>query len=108
MAAIHRSQHCVLSGRLVFGHLPDKIGGAEVSCVCIFIEATGQAVIWASDSSLFVLFGVILTGLGYSLIYPGLGVKAIRRTPKDSRGLAVGAYTAFLDLSLGVTGAALG
>jgi MFS family permease len=97
-----------IGGRLVFGHLPDKIGGAKVSCVCILIEAAGQIVIWAAHMSLIALSGVILTGLGYSLVYPGLGVEAIRRAPKDSRGLAMGAYTAFLDLSLGVTGPALG
>jgi MFS family permease len=97
-----------IGGRLVFGHLPDKIGGAKVSFVCILIEAVGQAVIWTARSSLFALMGVILTGLGYSLVYPGLGVEAIRRAPQESRGLAMGAYTAFLDLSLGVTGPALG
>ena len=97
-----------IGGRLVFGHLPDKIGGAKVSSVCILIEAAGQAVIWTANSSLFALLGVILTGLGYSLVYPGLGVEAIRRAPRESRGLAMGAYTAFLDLSLGVTGPALG
>jgi len=80
-----------IGGRLVFGHLPDKIGGAKVSFVCILIEAIGQAVIWTARSSLFVLMGVILTGLGYSLVYPGLGVEAIRRAPQESRGLAMGA-----------------
>lgn len=97
-----------IGGRLVFGHLPDKIGGAKVACVCILIEAIGQALIWQAHSSLFALTGVILTGLGYSLVYPGLGVEAIRRAPPQSRGLAMGSYTAFLDLSLGVTGPALG
>jgi MFS family permease len=97
-----------IGGRLVFGHLPDKIGGAKVSLVCILVEAAGQVVIWTAHSSLLALIGVILTGLGYSLVYPGFGVEAIRRAPQESRGLAMGAYTAFLDLSLGVTGPALG
>jgi predicted MFS family arabinose efflux permease len=42
------------------------------------------------------------------LVYPGFGVEAVRRAPLHRRGLAMGAYTAFLDLSLGVTGPALG
>src|SRR5439155_24443976 len=33
-------------GRVVFGHLPDRIGGAKVALVCILIEAAGQALIW--------------------------------------------------------------
>ena len=97
-----------IGGRGVFGHLPDRLGGAKVACGCILIEAVGQALIWQAHTSLAALFGVILTGLGYSLVYPGLGVEAIRRAPAQSRGLAMGSYTAFLDLSLGVTGPALG
>jgi MFS family permease len=97
-----------IGGRALFGHLPDRIGGAKVALACIFIEATGQALIWWAESPLLALAGVTLTGLGYSLVYPGFGVEAIRRTPPESRGLAMGSYTAFLDLSLGLTGPALG
>src|SRR5919199_1039823 len=95
-------------GRVVFGHLPDKIGGAKVALVCILLEAVGQALIWLAPSSTLALFGATLTGLGYSLVYPGLGVEALRRAPAESRGLAMGAYTAFLDLSLGFASPALG
>jgi predicted MFS family arabinose efflux permease len=51
---------------------------------------------------------VTLSGFGYSLIYPSLGVEVIRRAPAQSRGLAMGAYTAFLDLSLGISSPLLG
>jgi predicted MFS family arabinose efflux permease len=72
------------------------------------IEAVGQALIWLASSSALALFGVTLTGFGYSLVYPGFGVEALRHAPAESRGLAMGAYTAFLDLSLGLTGPVLG
>jgi hypothetical protein len=91
-----------MAGRLIFGHLPDKIGGARVALVCVLIEAVGQALIWLAPSSALALVGVMLTGLGYSLVYPGFGVEAVRHAPPQSRGLAMGAYTAFLDLSLGL------
>jgi MFS family permease len=97
-----------IAGRLIFGHLPDRIGGARVALVCVLIEAVGQLLIWLAPSSALALAGVTLTGLGYSLVYPGFGVEAVRRAPPESRGLATGAYTAFLDLSLGITGPALG
>ena len=37
-------------GRIFFGHLPDKIGGAKVALVCVLIEAAGQAMIWLAPS----------------------------------------------------------
>jgi MFS family permease len=95
-------------GRVVFGHLPDRIGGATVSLVCVLIEAAGQAFIWLATSPVEALVGSALTGLGYSLVYPGLGIIAVRQAPPESRGLASGAYTACLDLALGVASPALG
>lgn len=47
-------------------------------------------------------------GLVYSLVYAGFGVVAVRRAPPESRGLAMGASTACLDLALGVAGPAPG
>ncbi|HWP48746.1 MAG TPA: arabinose transporter [Candidatus Limnocylindrales bacterium] len=95
-------------GRVVFGHLPDRIGGARVALVCVLIEAAGQALIWLAPRPTLALFGAVLTGLGYSLVYPGFGVEAVRRAPPENHGLATGAYTAFLDLALGLANPALG
>jgi MFS family permease len=94
--------------RLLFGHLPDRIGGAKVALVCLLIEAVGLALIWQGNAPEVALFGAALTGLGYSLVYPGLGLEAVRRVPTESRGLAMGAYTAFLDLALAASGPLLG
>jgi MFS family permease len=94
--------------RVVFGHLADRIGGAKVALVCVLIEAAGLALIWLSSGPTLALFGAVVTGFGYSLVYPGFGVEAVRRAPPESRGLAMGAYTAFLDLALGVANPALG
>jgi hypothetical protein len=41
-----------------------------------------------ASSSALALVGVTLTGLGYSLVYPGFGVEALRHAPPQSRGLA--------------------
>src|SRR3954463_15799718 len=48
------------------------------------------------------------TGFGYALVYPGLGVEAVRRAPPESRGLAMGGYTVFLDVALGFGSPVLG
>jgi MFS family permease len=94
--------------RLLLGHLPDRIGGAKVALVCLLIEAVGLALIWQGNAPEVALLGAALTGLGYSLVYPGLGLEAVLRVPAESRGLAMGAYTAFLDLALGASGPLLG
>ena len=49
-----------------------------------------------------------MTGFGYSLVYPGLGIEAVKRVAPGNGGLAMGAFTAFLDLALGVAGPVLG
>lgn len=92
-----------IGARIFFGHLPDKIGGAKVALVCVIIEAAGQLLIWGADSALTAYLGAALTGFGYSLAFPGFGVEAIKRAPTQSRSLAMGAYVAFLDISLGVS-----
>jgi len=94
--------------RVCLGHLADKVGGAKVALIFVLIEAAGQALIWLATSSAIALAGCALTGFGYSLVYPGFGVEAVRRAPLQSRGLAMGAYTAFLDLTLGLASPALG
>jgi len=94
--------------RVFFSHLADKIGGAKVALVCAAIEAVGQALIWLAVRPEMALAGAALTGFGFSLVYPGFGVEAVRRVPAQSRGLAMGAYTAFLDLAQGLASPALG
>lgn len=94
--------------RVFLGHLPDRLGGARVATVSVLVEAAGQALIWLAPGPLLALAGAVLTGLGYSLVYPGFGVEAVRRAPPQSRGLATGAYTAFLDLALGLASPTLG
>jgi MFS family permease len=94
--------------RVLLGHLADTVGGAKVALNFVLIEAAGQGLIWLAPWSALALIGAALTGFGYSLVYPGFGVEAVRRAPPQSRGLAMGAYTAFLDLALGFASPALG
>lgn len=95
-------------GRSLLGHLPDTYGGARVALVCVAVETTGLLLVGVAPGMALVMSGVVLTGLGYALVYPGLGVEAIRLAPAESRGLAMGAYTAFLDVSLGLGSPVLG
>jgi predicted MFS family arabinose efflux permease len=96
------------ASRLFLGHLPDRCGGARVALISVLIEAAGLTLIWLAPNQVFAVIGALLTGCGFALVYPGLGVEAVRRAPPQSRGLAMGAYTAFLDVALGFGSPALG
>jgi MFS family permease len=98
----------LVAARLFLGHIPDRLGGAKVALVCVFVEAAGLALIWFASNPMLAALGAALTGFGYSLVYPGLGIEAVRRAPPQSRGLAMGAYTVFLDVALGFGSPMLG
>jgi MFS family permease len=97
-----------IGARLFFAHLPDKIGGAKIALVCVVIEAAGQLLIWQANGVAMAYAGAALTGFGYSLAFPGFGVEAVRRAPPQSRGAAMGAFVAFFDIAIGITGPAAG
>jgi MFS family permease len=97
----------LIAARLILGYLPDRIGGARVALICVLIEAAGLALIGLAPSAILAAIGAALTGFGYALVFPGLGVEAVRRAP-ERRGLAMGAYMACLDLALGTSGPMLG
>jgi len=98
----------LVAARLGLGHLPDRLGGARVALVSTLIETAGLALIWLAPGAFVAAIGAALAGFGYALVYPALGVEAVRRAPPQSRGLVMGTYTAFLDVALGFGTPALG
>jgi MFS family permease len=90
--------------RLFFAHLPDRIGGMGVGAISLVIEALGQVLLWLAPTPELALAGAALTGIGFSLIFPAMGVEAMRRVTPENRGIAVGGFIAFFDLALALTG----
>lgn len=99
---------CYVLTRIFFASFPDRFGGFRVAFVSLIIEAAGQMMIWTSGSKEMAIIGCGLTGIGFSLIFPALGVLAIQKVKPQMRGTALGAYVAFVDLSLGLAGPAAG
>lgn len=94
--------------RLLFASYPDKFGGYKVAIMSFAVEIIGQLLIGLSTSGWMAIVGCALTGTGFSLVFPALGVLAIKKVQPQMRGTALGAYSAFFDLSLGVAGPVAG
>ena len=94
--------------RVMWGHLPDRVGGVRVASLSLVIEAIGQALLWCAPQELIALSGAFVTGLGCALVFPALGVEALKRVLPANRGSAMGAFVAFLDIAYGLAGPAAG
>ena len=99
---------CFIGARLMFGNMINRIGGFRVAIACLSVEALGLLLLWLAPNPNLALAGAALTGFGFSLVFPALGVEAVNLVPASSRGAAVGAYSLFIDLSLGITGPVAG
>jgi len=95
---------CYVLTRIFFASAPDKFGGYKIAFISLIIEVIGQTLIWTSVSKTIAIIGCGLTGIGFSLVFPALGVLAIQKVKPQMRGTALGAYVAFVDLSLGLAG----
>lgn len=94
--------------RVVLGSLPDRKSGYKVAFWSLIVEAIGQAMIWGAPDEIFALAGSLVTGLGCGLVFPALGVEALKRVLPSNRGSAMGAFVAFLDIAYGVSGPVAG
>lgn len=94
--------------RVVLGALPDRTSGYRVALWSLVIEAIGQAMIWLAPNDVVALAGALVTGLGCALIFPALGVEALKRVLPANRGSAMGAFVAFLDIAYGISGPVAG
>jgi MFS family permease len=95
-------------GRLIFAGAIDNYGGLKTAIACMVLESVGLMVLWLANMPGIALIGAGITGLGFSLVFPALGVEAVKLVPGSNKGAALGAYGLFLDISLGLTGPLVG
>ncbi|MBA1323867.1 MFS transporter [Pseudomonas plecoglossicida] len=99
---------CFIISRLLFVNAVNRFGGYTVAITCMATEVVGLTLLWLAPSPGFALLGAGLTGFGLSLVYPALGVEAIKHVPPSSRGAGLGAYAVFFDLALAIAGPVMG
>ncbi|MDP9079890.1 MAG: MFS transporter [Bacteroidota bacterium] len=97
-----------IAGRILFARAINSYGGIKTAIFFLSLESMGLLVLWLANTPHIALIGAGVTGLGFSLIFPALGVEAVKRVPGSNKGAALGSYGLFLDLSLGLTGPLIG
>ncbi|MFM0139369.1 arabinose transporter [Caballeronia grimmiae] len=98
----------LIAARTIAGHLPDRLGGARVAFLFVIVQVAGLLLMGVAKTTLLASLGAALSGVGYSLVYPGLGVEAVRTIAPRNRGMAMGLYTAFLDVAMALGSPFLG
>jgi MFS family permease len=96
---------CAFVGtRLLFPNGINRLGGLNVAMICFSVEIIGLLLVGFAGEPWMAKVGTFLTGAGFSLVFPALGVVAVKMVPQQNQGSALATYTVFMDLSLGITG----
>jgi MFS family permease len=90
--------------RFVFGSMIHRVGGYRVAMASFAVEAIGLLMLWLASDMRLAAAGAAVAGLGFSLVFPALGVEAVNRVPENSRGAAIGVFSAFLDVAMVAVG----
>jgi hypothetical protein len=77
---------CFILSRLLFISAISRFGGFNSAIACMTIETLGLVLLWLAPSTGVRLDRRGPTGFGLSLVYPALGVEAIKQVPNSSRG----------------------
>ena len=97
-----------IAGRVAFINAINRFGGFPVAIVCMSVESAGVFLLWMAGSPWTALVAAAITGFGFSLVFPAIGVEAVARVPEKNRGTALGVYTGFSDVSFFLVGPAAG
>ncbi len=95
-------------GRLLFSKAIDTYGGMKTTMACLSVEAIGLLILWLAPEPYLAVIGAGVAGLGFSLVFPALGVEAVKLVPASNKGAALSGYSLFIDMSLGLTGPLVG
>lgn len=75
---------------------------------CLFVQTLGMVLIWLVPSPVIAIAGGVLTGIGVSWVYPGLGVETLASTPAANRNSALSALSLVFDIAVGMAGPIMG
>ncbi|WP_219467509.1 MFS transporter, partial [Nonomuraea rhizosphaerae] len=93
-----------ITTRLVAGRLPDRLGPLPVIVVSSVLEAAGLVMIGFAPSWWVAAAGAVVSGAGFTLLYPALAMITISRAAEAERGAALGALSSLYDIFFGLAG----
>ena len=88
--------------RFLLSWLPDRIGAERTAAIAAAGHASGLAILAVAHSLPVALAAAVVQGVGYSLLFPALALLAVQRVGEQSRGAALGFFTAFFDAGMGL------
>lgn len=94
----------VFASRLALSRVPDRRGARATATAASLIEAVGLIVIALAGSLTVALAGAVIVGVGFSMLFPALALMVVGEVGEDRRGSAMGAFTAFFDIGVGLGG----
>jgi MFS family permease len=94
----------VFASRLALSRVPDRAGARRTATAAGLFEALGLALVAVAHSLLLALVGALVMGVGFSMLFPALALMVVGEVGDDRRGSAMGAFTAFFDIGVGIGG----
>ena len=92
----------VFASRVVLSPLPDRLGARATATGAALFEALGLAIIALSTSLSAALVGALVVGVGFAMLFPALALMVVGEVGEERRGSALGAFTAFFDIGVGL------
>jgi MFS family permease len=94
----------VFGSRLVLSRVPDNWGARPTATLAGLLEALGLSIVALATSLPIALLGAVVVGVGFSMLFPSLALMVVGEVDDDRRGSAMGAFTAFFDIGVGLGG----
>ena len=98
----------VILTRVIGGRIPDRFGAEPTAIGAACIEAVGLSIIALAGSLALTTLGAIVLGVGFALLFPSLALQVVDSAGEGQRAAALGAFTVFFDLGVGLGGPAVG
>ena len=92
----------VVLARLALARLPDRVGARTTATAAGIAQAIGLALVALAGGLPLAIAGALVMGAGFSLSFPALALLVVEEVDEEQRGAAMGGFSAFFDLGVGI------